>query len=419
MTGPSTEDVPRRADQQQTAGAGAGRDADHGGRPSRARPAVPGWALRIVVTGAALLVLAASVWLAFWFLLKIPLLTVTVAVALLLTALLEPIARRMCARGVHPGIAALLTVLLLFGVLIGVGSLVGFRAAAMLRDLTRPLTAAIDRIRVWLIEGPLGLDPQQVTEIRNTVVDRVFQLSPDPVAAARMVLGGLAALVLVAFLLFFLLKDGAAMWSWLVGKVPGRRREQVDGAGRCAWMTLSHYVRGVVVVALIDAVGIGAALLLLGVPLWVSLTLLTFLGAFVPLFGATVSGAIAVLITFVTNGFADAIIVLVVVLVVQQVEGNVLQPLIVGRSLRLHPAAVLLAVTAGLLLFGLAGALLAVPLMAVVYRVAEYLRQHPARSAGPADGWVPLPVGVPSTAPRATAPHPPATATGAPQPPDR
>ncbi len=264
-----------------------------------------------------MLALAATGWLVFWFLLRMPLLTVAIAAALLLTALVEPVARWSCHRGLHPALAALLSVLLLVGILTGVGFLLGFRGAAKLRDLTQPLAAGIDRIRVWLVEGPPHVDPQQVADVRNAVVGGIYELTPGPTAAARMALHLLAAVVLVAFLLFFLLKDGAGMWAWLLERLPDRRRGQIDGAGRCAWSVLSRYVRGVVVVALIDAVGIGAALLILGVPLWVSLTLLTFLGAFVPLFGATVSGAVAVLVTLVTNGLGDAVIVLVVVLVVQ------------------------------------------------------------------------------------------------------
>jgi predicted PurR-regulated permease PerM len=366
--------------------------------PSRSRPAVPAWTVRALASSGAVLALAAAGWLFFWFLLRVPLVTVAVAVALLLTALMQPIARWL-RRGLPPGLAALLSVLLLLAVLTAAGALVGFRAAAKLRDLTRPLTAGIDRIRVWLVEGPLGLDPQQAAGIRNAVVTRIYQLTPEPAAAARMALYFLGAVVLVVFLLFFLLKDGDRMWGWALERTPDRGREQVDGAGRSAWTTLSHYVRGILLVALIDAVGIGLTLLILGVPLWVSLTLLTFLGAFVPLFGATVSGVVAVLVTLVTNGVSDAVIVLVVVLVVQQVEGNLLHPLIVGRALHLHPAAILVTVTIGTLLWGLAGALLAVPLMAASYRAAEYLRQHAAPPAtGPGSRPQPLPAGGPASA---------------------
>ena len=179
----------------------------------------------------------------------------------------------------------------------------------------------------------------------------------------------------------------------------GQGEETVDGAGRAAWTTLGRYVRGVVVVAVIDAVGIGAALLLLGVPLWLSLTLLVFLGAFVPIVGATLTGVVAVLVTLVTEDVSDAVVVLVVVLVVQQLEGNVLQPLIMGRAVRLHPVVILLAVTAATLLFGVAGAVVAVPVVAVAYQVAEYLRT--ARTAVVED---------PAGPPPATAPSPVAAA---------
>lgn len=369
-----------------------------GGEPPAPRPAVPAWALRTLVRGGAVLTLAAVGWLLFRLVLLVPVVTVAVAVALLLTALLHPVAGWLRRRGLPAALASLLSVLLLIAVLTGIGFLVGFRASGIVRDLARPLAAGIDRIRVWLIEGPLGLDPEQVADARNRVVTWIYDLAPEPAAAAQMAVTALAAVLLVLFLVFFLLKDGARMWRWVLDRAPGERREQVDGAGTAAWTVLSAYVRGVILVALIDAVGIGAALLLLGVPLWLSLTLLTFLGAFVPIIGATVTGAVAVLVTLVTNGVTDAVVVLVAVLVVQQVEGNLLQPLIVGRTLRLHPAAILVAVTAGTLVWGLAGALLAVPLMAVTYRVAEHLRTHPVgtpdrlvppREAGPPGGAEP------------------------------
>ncbi|WP_164704557.1 AI-2E family transporter [Blastococcus litoris] len=350
---------------------------DDTGRRRPALPRVPAWTVRTMAVGGAVLAVAAMAWLACWLLLRLPLVTFAVAVAVLLTALMLPLSRALRRAGLPAAASALLAVLALAAVLLGIGFLVGFRAASAVQDLTRPLAAGIDRIRVWAIEGPLGLDPQQVADIRNEIVTWLYQASPTPTAGARMAVYVLGGLTLVAFLVFFLLKDGAAMWAWLLERVPDRRRDQVDGAGRSAWDTLASYVRGAVVVALIDAVGIGAGLLVLGVPLWLSLTLLTFVGAFIPLLGATVSGAVAVLVTLVTNGTTDAVIILVVVLVVQQVEGNLLQPLIMGRALHLHPAGILVAVTAGGLLLGVAGALLAVPLVAVTYRVLEYLRLHP------------------------------------------
>ena len=346
--------------------------------PIRPRAAVPDWTVRVLAVSSAILAGAGVVWLAFWIVLRLPFLSATVATALLLAALMSPLAHRFRRAGSPPALSALAAVLALLAILSGIGLLVGFRAAARLQDLTRPLGAAVDRIRVWLVDGPLGLDPAQVTDLRNQVLTWLYQLSPTPAQAARTGLYLLSALVLVLFLVFFLLKDGAAMWAWVLTRVPARRSGQVDDAGRCAWHTLSRYTVGVVLVAVIDALGIGGALFLLDVPLWLSLTLLTFLGAFVPMFGATVSGVVAVLVTLVTNDVRDALVVLVVVLVVQQVEGYVLHPLIMRRAVHLHPAVVLVGITAGTLLFGLAGALLATPVLAVAYAVAEQLRSHPA-----------------------------------------
>ncbi|GAA4737780.1 AI-2E family transporter [Modestobacter marinus] len=371
--------------------------------PDRARAyGVPTWAVRAMAVGGAVLAVAAVVWLGFWLLFRLPMLTFAVAVAVLLTALIAPVAGRLRRAGVPGSLSALAAVLVLLGVLAGIGFLIGFRAAATLQDLTRPLAAGIDRIRVWLIEGPLQLDPQQVADVRNDIVTRLYEATPSPGAGAQLGLYALGGLVLIVFLVFFLLKDGAAMWAWLLTRVPDRTRARVDGAGLAAWDTLAGYVHGVIIVALIDAVGIGIALVVLGVPLWLSLTLLTFIGAFVPIVGATVSGAVAVLVTLVTNGVTDAVIVLVVVLVVQQVEGNVLQPLIMGRAVRLHPIVILLGVTAGGLIAGIPGALLAVPMLAVAYRVLEHLRTHPAPAAEREETVPPSPAGVtPSRAPAA------------------
>ena len=369
----------RRLVADMPSGAAAGRPEDR--LPGGPRAALPVWPVKALVVSSAILAGAGVVWLAFWVVLRLPSLSATVAAAFLLAALMSPLAHRLRRAGSSPALAALGAVLALLAVLSGIGLLVGFRAAARLQDLTRPLGAAVDRIRVWLVDGPLGLDPAQVADLRNQVVTWIYQLSPTPAQAARTGLYLLSALILVLFLVFFLLKDGEAMWAWVLARAPARRTGQIDGAGRDAWRTLSRYTVGIVLVAVIDALGIGGALFLLGVPLWVSLTLLTFLGAFVPWFGATVTGAVAVLVTLVTNDSRDAVIVLVVVLVVQQLEGYVLQPLIVGRAVHLHPAVVLVGITAGTLLFGLAGALFATPVIAVAYALAEHVRTHPAPPA--------------------------------------
>lgn len=236
----------------------------------------------------------------------------------------------------------------------------------------------MEDIRRWLVDGPLSLAPEQVSSIRDTALARLEQFVPSPVASATTALRLLGALVLVVFVVFFLLKDGDRMWTWVLSWTPRRHEARMAAAGEEAWATLRRYVAGTVLVAAIDAVGIGLALVLLGVPLWFSLALLTFLGAFVPVLGATVAGAAAVFVTLASEGPRDALILLGAVLLVQQLEGNVLQPLIMGRAVSLHPLVVLVAVTCGFLLLGILGALFAVPVVAVAYRVAARMRELPA-----------------------------------------
>ena len=333
-------------------------------------------AARLAVFCAAVLGVVAVGWLVLDLLTQLALVTSSVLAALLLTALGAPLARFFRRIGAPAGAAAAGTVLALLALLGGIGMLVWLRTSARITELAPAITVGIDRIRTWLVEGPPGLDPARVESIRNRLVTQLFEVIPGPVAGATMAVTVVSALLLILFIVFFLLKDGPAMWAWIVERVPAAQRERVDGAGGRAWATISAYVLGVVAVAAVDAALIGLALLIVGVPLWLSLTLLTFFGAFVPYFGAVVSGAAAVLVTLVTDGAADAITILVVVLVVQQIEGNLLQPLIMRRAVHLHPVVTLLAVTSGTLLFGIFGAVVAVPLTAVTHHVVEYLRTH-------------------------------------------
>lgn len=343
---------------------------------------VPRWFLRTVVYAGGLLIIGGVAWALVWVLLKVAVVTFALLVSLLLAALLEPLARRLH-RALPAWMAALLSVLFLLGVVGGIGYLLVRRVSGQLDQLSSSLTQSINQIRNWLVNGPLSLQPQQVNQVRNQIVSGGQSAMPSGVTLASMTITVLGAVLLALFVLFFLLKDGPGMWQWVVRAAPAPYRERVDKAGRQAWETTGNYVVGTVIIALADAVGIGIALFALGVPLATSLTLLVFLGAFVPLLGAIVSGAVAVLVTLVTNGFAAALIVLGVVLVVQNVEGNLLQPLIQGRQVKLHPVVIIVVVTAGYLLFGIAGAVVAVPVVAVFYRVASYLRNPEQPAAAP------------------------------------
>ncbi len=343
---------------------------------------LPGWLRRLAAFCAAALLISVTIWLSTILLLRVALVTFSLAVALLLTALLAPLHQWLRRAGLPGAPAALITILVLLGLPVGTALLLYTRVSAQLSSVTAALSMGIDDVRARLTDGPLHLDDQQVERLRNTAVDYLQRAAPSPTSGATTLLRLLGAAIFVLFAVFFLLKDGGQMWRWPLRWLPRRQQPRVDGAGRRAWATLTSYVRGTVLIAVADAALIGAALLVLGVPLWLSLTLLTFLGAFVPLLGATVAGVAAVLVTLVTEGGRDAVIVLAVVLLVQQVEGNMLQPFVMGRAVSLHPLAILTAVSCGTLLLGIVGAVVAVPLVATSYQVVAYL----ARAADPRSG---------------------------------
>ncbi|PVZ06849.1 AI-2E family transporter [Actinomycetospora cinnamomea] len=348
-----------------------------GGTEGVGRELVPRWFRRAVVLCGGLLVIGAVVWVLGWIALKLALVTLSVATALLLAALLSPLAR-LLHRALPAWLAAGLSVVFLVAVVGGTGYLLEQRIRGQLENLASSLTASINGIRDWLVTGPLSLRPEQVDQVRSQIVDAVRAAAPSGVAAANTVISVLSGLLIALFVLFFFLKDGAGMWRSVVAVGPARHRERLEEAGRRGWETLSRYVRGVVVIAVADAVLIGIGLFVLGVPLALTLSLLVFLGAFVPLIGATVSGAAAVLVALVTRGPVIALLVLGIVLVVQNVEGNLLQPFVQSRAVKLHPVVILLSVTAGYLLFGVAGAVIAVPLVAVARSVTEALHSHGA-----------------------------------------
>ena len=191
--------------------------------------------------------------------------------------------------------------------------------------------------------------------------------------------------LLVVFTLIFFLHGGAGIWQFLLGAVPANVRTRVDVAGRRGVAALVSYVRATAVVAVVDAVAIGIGLAVLGVPLAVPLAALVFLGAFVPIIGAVIAGGVAVLIALVANGPVTALIVLGIIIAIMQLEGHVLQPLLLGRAVKLHPLAVVLAIAAGLLVAGIAGALLAVPLLAVLNSGIRSLRSEADEHIDPED----------------------------------
>lgn len=313
-------------------------------------------------------------------------LTIAVVVALLAAALVTPITDRLRRRRVPAGLSALAGVLSLLLAASLPMTLIGTRVVAEFPSLRRQLGEGLLRVRELLRTGPIPVSDRQLDAMAAGLARAGRAAAPDPLGGASAAAQALASLLLTVVVLFFLLKDGEMIWRWTARRLPERIRSRADAAAEAGWRTLVSYIRGTVLVALIDALGIGIALVLIGVPLALPLALLTFVGGFIPIVGATVAGAAAVLVAFVTGGLLDALLVLLAVLVVQQAEGNLLQPLIMGRTLRLHPLVVLVVVSAGTLLAGIVGAAIAVPVAAVGYRAVRAWRGTPpgGTSAPPA-----------------------------------
>ncbi|MGZ4624749.1 MAG: AI-2E family transporter [Kineosporiaceae bacterium] len=333
-----------------------------------------------------ILVVAAGIYLLLLLLAQFKVLVVPVLVALLLVALVKPLAdlgeRRLRLR---PPLAALATILIVLLVIAGLIALVGQQVGTGFPDLQRQSTAGLQSLRDDLANSPLHITADQI----DTLIDQAQQnVSAN---SGRLVTGAfgvastaadvVSGLFIALFSAFFFLSTGGSIWAFVVRLFPRGARPRVEGAAVRAWATLTAYVRATVVVAAVDAIGIGLAAVILGVPLAVPIAVLVFLGAFVPIVGAFVTGVVAVLVALVSKGALVALLMLAAVIIVQQVEAHVLQPFLLGRAVELHPLAVILAIGAGVLMAGIIGALFAVPLLAVGNVVAGYLREHPPRDA--------------------------------------
>jgi putative heme transporter len=302
------------------------------------------------------------------------------AVAVLLATLLRPIAARLERAGMRPALAASISVLFALLLLVGLIVLIVPPFIARLADLGSSLEEGIQRVAYSLGDSIAGMDRAAVDRQLAHAADRARgRLGGTAMAATTSLAGALASIVLVFFLAFFLIKDGRRMWRWALESLPERRRAAVDEVGERMWRNLTAYTRGVVFVATVDAVLIGVVLVILGIPLALPLIVLTWLAAFFPIIGAIVAGAAAVLVAMVTGGPTEALIVLAAIVIVQQVEGNVLYPVVVGPRLKLHPIVVLVAVATGGTLAGIAGAFLAVPVATAGSAVVGFLREQRAR----------------------------------------
>ncbi|MGW1027647.1 AI-2E family transporter [Streptomyces sp. NPDC002577] len=369
--------------------------------------AVP-WGVRVAAeAGWRVLVLAGTLWVLMRVISAVQLVVLAFVAALLITALLQPTVARLRRRGVPRGPATALTAILGFVVMGLVGWFVVWQVMENIDNLSNQIQDGIDELRNWLLNSPFHVTEKQINEIAKNLREAIGA-NTDAITSAGLegvtvVVEALTGIVLTMFSTLFLLYDGRRIWEWTLKLVPSPARPGVAGAGPRAWRTLTAYVRGTVVVALIDAIFIGLGIYFLDVPMAVPLAVFIFLFAFIPLVGAVVSGALAVVVALVTQGVFTAVMVLVVVLAVQQIEGHILQPFILGRAVRVHPLAVVLSVAAGGMVAGIGGAVVAVPLVAVTNTVVGYLNAYDRGAAGLRHS--PPPRG--ATALRASPPEPP------------
>jgi predicted PurR-regulated permease PerM len=265
----------------------------------------------------------------------------------------------------------------------GLITIVAVSVIAQYGELADAVSRGVDRLIAWLEGKPFNLSLDRAQDIDSSLGDAWGEASSYLVAGLRTGALLIAGLVLALAVLYFLLRDGRAFWRRLLRRVPAENRVEVDRAGERAWRVLGGFIRGTALIAGIDAVLIGLGLWILGVPLAFALAVLIFIGSFVPFVGATITGLVAVLVAFADEGWVTAVIALGIVLGVQFIEGNFLQPIIQSRTVDLHPALILLAVAAGGSLFGIVGAYLAVPVTAVVFAVVSSIAEE--RSASPVD----------------------------------
>jgi predicted PurR-regulated permease PerM len=345
-----------------------GGDPDGDAVPSSLRIAAA-WSWRVIVIGALVYLLLRGIDL----LLEV---FVPVLVAVLLAALLQPGAAALVKRRWPRSLAAF--AMLLVGVLIvaGIITLVVNRVVADWDTLTHQISQGLTQVQRSITRTfPITqhqLD-QLVTQAQNAIGANKNAIATGAINTAGTVTQVFTGLLLTLLTLFFFLKDGRSIWLWLVGLMPRQARAYVDEAARRSWRALVSYVRATVSVALIDAIGIGIGLLFLRVPLALPLAALVFIGAFIPIIGSFIAGSVAVLVALVSNGFVVALITLGVVILVMQLEGHVFSPLLLGRAVRIHPLAVVLGIATGLIIGGIFGALVAVPIIAVLNVGGTYL----------------------------------------------
>ncbi|HEU4811226.1 MAG TPA: AI-2E family transporter [Nocardioides sp.] len=343
------------------------------------RAQVP-WGLDLAAAwGWRLLVIAAAGYLLIWLVGFFAVITLPLVVALLITALVSPVVTGLHRAGLPRGIASALVVVGGIAFVAALLTFAGQQVASGASDLADQVAKGLGQIKDWLNDGPLQVSDDQINAYLDEAQNSISQWSKEGNILGTVTEFGtvlthvLAGFFIVLFSTYFFLADGERIWAWFVRLAPRAGREHVDGSGRVAWISLTQFVRATVIVALTDAIGIMVVAAILGVPFVLAIGVLVFLGAFIPMVGGAIAGTVAVLVALVDQGPLTALLMAGGVILVQQVEAHVLQPFLMGRWVSVHPLGVIFAIGAGVLVAGIAGALVAVPLAAAANAVVQHL----------------------------------------------
>jgi putative heme transporter len=328
---------------------------------------------RVGIRSAQVLLILAVAVVSVYALMQIKLLVIPILIALILAAAIGPFVNMLRRRGLRGGLATGIAFIGLLLVLGGVGTVIYYSVRNQWGELAQQAASGLDELERFLLTGPIPLEQEQLDQAREGIVQFATssQVRSGAITGLSVVTEFIAGASLVIIILFFFLKDGAKIWNFFLRPFKGEREAKLRRVGKRTLEVLGGYVRGTAIVALVDTVAIGAALLILQVPLAIPLALIVFIGAFVPLVGATVAGILAALVALVANGPVVALIVVAVVIAVNQLEGDLLQPIVMGKSLQLHALVILMALTAGTILAGIVGAVLSVPLAAVAWAIIQ------------------------------------------------
>ena len=365
-----------------------------GGGPDRRRTVpeqsrVPSWLATASAWGWRLLLLAVVIYLIARVLGLLYIVVVPCIAALLLTAILQPLTARLRRAGLPALAATWVTLLIAAAVVGGLVTLVANRVSADYPTLLAEAKHTTAQIQSWLAGPPFHIKNNNAQKFLNNIPS--YLSKHKSLVEGTVVTGGKIAseffggLVLMLFVTFFLIKDGERIWSWLLGAMRTDTARRMDRAGHASWLVVVYYMRGTVIVAAIHALVVGVALWIMGVPLAVPLAVVVFVAAFVPLVGLLVAGTLAIVVTLATKGWVDAVILLGILVIEDQLEAHLLQPQVVGKMIRLHPLAVILSLAAGGVLAGIPGAVVAVPIVAVITRALPELRRSEPEDLSPDD----------------------------------